>query len=85
MNLYRSNVAISISQFVSVLFGGHPDMTVASRIFVASQNGSTKAQELERILNVIFFWDDQHCKQAWLKDVAHASKVFHMQKEIKDA
>lgn len=85
MNPYLVSVATSLSQFGSVLFGGHPDMTISSRTFVAARKGSTKAQVFEKVINTLFFWDAEHCKVSWLRDVAHASAVFQIQKEIKDA
>ena len=85
MNYWR-NLAVAVSQALSTLFGGHPDMTISARVYLAARRGGERAQRWERRLNWLFAWlEEDHCRESFEADVRHASQVFRWQREILSA
>ena len=80
MRAYLHNVAVSLSQWLNVLIGGHPDMTLSSAAWVRSQLG--RGDTPRRIMDTLFWWDADHCKESFERDVRFASRVFHWQRQI---
>jgi hypothetical protein len=79
---YFLNIATSCSQFISTLFGGHPDFTISSRTYLAAARGSDRALVWVRVLDTIFWFDEDHCRGSWLKDVKNSEFVRDAQKSI---
>jgi hypothetical protein len=79
---YLLNIATALSQLLSVLTGGHPDLTLSARVYVASRTGSTVGLYLETVLDAVYWFHPNHCFKSWLEDVQHASRVFTIQREI---
>ena len=55
-----------------VLFGHH-DMTVSARCYI---NRDRKGWGVAyKVINKIFFWQDNHCRESFLADVLFAEEV----------
>ena len=64
-----NRIATWASQTVNVLLlFGHPDQTVSSRAFV---HGGWPM----RVIDFLFFWEPDHCKQAFMRDVKFAQQI----------
>jgi ABC-type spermidine/putrescine transport system permease subunit II len=62
---YLKNILISIDQFINTLLNGNPDETLSSRAFKLRKKGTYWASN---IINGIFFWQQNHCKESKEKD-----------------
>jgi hypothetical protein len=82
MSDYLRNLAVIPSQAVHALFGGNPDLTVSAAVYVAAALGSERARFWLRVLDRIYWWDEDHCRESWLRDVGHASRVMRTQHDI---
>ena len=71
------------SQTLNVwLLMGHHDQTVSARCYVNRHN---KWWNLCRnIVNTIFFWETDHCKKSFLKDVEYAKEILNYHTTEKD-
>ena len=71
---YLTRVAAWLSQGVNcALLNGSPDQTVSARAYVNRSDpvwGSTY-----HTINVIFFWQEDHCRDSHLADVNFAREV----------
>ena len=56
-----------------VLLGGHHDQTVSARAYVHQHECGWGIAY--RIINVLFFWQENHCRQSYLADVEFAKEV----------
>ena len=56
-------VLIAIDQFFNTLFAGYADETLSSRIYRHASKG--KRVWLYNFVNLLFFWQDDHCKEAY--------------------
>ena len=83
MKAYLTNLAVSLSQLLNTLRGGHPDFTLSASAYVAAIEGNARAQFAVRWLDRIFFWDYAHCASSWQRDVTHASHVLRKQADIR--
>jgi hypothetical protein len=63
---YLLNNAISIDQFCNTLAGGSPDETLSARAYRLAQQGKPMPQA---IINALFFWQPQHCYQAYMSEI----------------
>ena len=60
-----------------VLFGHH-DTTVSARCYI---NRNRKGWGVAyRVINKIFFWQDDHCRESFLADVLFAKEVLAIHK-----
>lgn len=67
------NVAIGIDQLVNTFFGGTPDETLSSRCFrLARINNqpSSIAEFAMKQIDKLFFWQKNHCYNAFLTELA---------------
>jgi len=72
-------IAAWLSQGVNViLLGGSEDMTVSARCHV-NQN-QPKWSTTRKVLNAIFFWQEDHCKTSFAQDEKHAIEVLTINK-----
>ena len=71
---YLTRVAVWLSQGINcVLLNGSPDQTVSARAYVNRSDpvwGSTY-----HMINVIFFWQEDHCRDSHRADVNFAREV----------
>lgn len=66
---YFWDVVSALSQVVNALAGGLPCESVSGRAY------RTKSW-LYPVLNTVFFWDDDHCKESFMSDVSDADLFF---------
>lgn len=63
----------------TVIFNGHPSETISGRCWRLrlERPGNRWWWRLCRVVNVLFFWQENHCKVAYLTDISYASdRVF---------
>lgn len=73
---YLTCAAAWISQGVNcLLLGGHHDQTVSARAYVNRHRCGWGIAY--RIINVLFFWQDNHCRESHLADVEFAKEVLN--------
>ncbi|AWB55732.1 TPA: DNA helicase UvrD [Pasteurella multocida] len=72
MSKYLLNIAIAIDQGFNALFFGSPDETLSSRAYrgaVLAEQPKKKWLFSYKAINKIFFWQKDHCKQAYESEV----------------
>jgi len=52
----------------ALLFGGNPDESMSARAW-------RENRPIYKVINKIFFWEDNHCRNAHLTDVQHAEEL----------
>lgn len=55
-------VLVAIDQLLNTLVGGYADETLSARAYRRKLRGKPW---LSRIINVMFFWQNNHCKTAY--------------------
>jgi len=80
MKGYFHHIFVSLSQLTNTVMGGHPDMTISSAAWVKSQTG--QGDKVRAMMDTLFWWDADHCKESFERDVKFASRVFHWQRQI---
>ena len=60
-------ICVALDQVVNTIFGGYADETISSRSHRAYVSG--KRKWTRNILNVLFFWQDDHCKEAYESEI----------------
>ncbi len=63
---YFENLAIAFDQLLNALFNGACDETLSARAHRLSIE--RERHWPKRILNAIFFWQDDHCKEAYYSE-----------------
>jgi len=61
---YISRVSIQASILLNVLFGGKLNQTVSATQHQRKRDGKINFAWL---IDSIFFWDTEHCMEAWIK------------------
>lgn len=56
-------ILIALDQFVNTLLCGYADETLSSRSYRLYTSGKLKWPM--KVINVIFFWQDNHCKESY--------------------
>ena len=56
-------IAVAIDQLVNAVFGGYADETISSRSHRAYVDG--KRKWMRNLINAMFFWQKDHCKEAY--------------------
>jgi hypothetical protein len=55
-------VLVALDQLVNTLAGGYADETISSRAYRGKLKGRPR---LARIINGLFFWQADHCREAY--------------------
>ncbi len=63
------NLGIACDQLLNVLLLGSPDETLSSRSYRADRDGKVFGRTFRPLIDLLFFWDDQHCHAAYLAEV----------------
>ena len=63
-------VLIAIDQLANTLLGGFADETISSRAYRAFAEG--KARWPMRVIDALFFWQHDHCRQAYDSELERA-------------
>lgn len=66
MSNYIVQVAIAVDQLGNALLGGWADETISSRAF--RQQQKRRWYVAYRVINAIFFWQENHCESAYLAE-----------------
>lgn len=67
MNEYFTALGSVISAFFNVvLLRGHPNESISGRTY-------REGWKIEPIINMIFFWEPDHCRNSYLSDVIWAT------------
>lgn len=70
MSTYLWGVAEAISQLFNALLGGNPNMTLSARAYVNRER--PRWRTAYKTLNRVFFWQEDHCRASWTKDIMFA-------------
>lgn len=63
------------SRFLNAaVFGGSTHQTTSARAFIEPW------PRRQRFINALFFWQDNHCKRAWQREVENARKTLQRAK-----
>lgn len=61
---YLLRVLVAIDQLGNTLLGGRCDHTISGRIGINAIRGKKWALVCEKVVNAMFFWEDDHCRSA---------------------
>jgi len=56
-----------------LLFNGHPDESLSARAW-------RENRPVYKIINKIFFWEENHCRSAHLTDIKRAEELLNINK-----
>lgn len=68
MKQYLLNNAIAFDQLVNTLLGGSPDETMSARAFRSEQQGKLLGKFFRPIIDLLFWFDVNHCNKAYLAE-----------------
>jgi hypothetical protein len=68
MAQYLLNLGIAVDQLFNVLLGGWPDETLSAAAHRYAPY-SMRWNIVRKLLNLIFFWQDDHCLDSYLAEV----------------
>ncbi|MEZ7684876.1 hypothetical protein O3683_02030 [Neisseria flavescens] len=72
---YMRNIAIATDQLANAMIAGSPDETVSSHVYrgaVLATHPTRVARMAYRVINTLFFWQDDHCRAAYLREKQRA-------------
>ena len=79
---YLSNLWVMASQMANtILLAGNPDQTISARAYVASYSGKRWPMLL---INGVFFWQSNHCRESHNQDVENAVRVMNIERRIRE-
>ena len=64
MSGYFLRLAIAIDQLFNAVLGGRPDHTISGRCGYHAKNGKKWAIVCEKIIDTLFFWQKNHCRES---------------------
>lgn len=66
---YVGRVLVSVTQLINSILGGYPDESTSSRAYRLRRNFFWGFAM--NIIDKAFFWEDEHCKNAYLSEAAY--------------
>lgn len=77
-------VAIAFDQLLNAVLGGYADETISARVYRNRKKSKWWAMWL-KIIDKIFFWQDDHCFQSHLNELErkHFPKFYRKNNECK--
>jgi uvrD/REP helicase len=72
---YMRNIVIAADQLANAMIAGSPDETVSSRVYrgaVLAVHPNRAARMAYRTINALFFWQEDHCRAAYLREKQRA-------------
>lgn len=69
-------VLVALDQLVNTFFGGYADETISSRSHRAYVSG--KRKWTRNLFNAMFFWQDDHCKEAYESEMERTQLPLEM-------
>jgi hypothetical protein len=82
VKLYFLNLMIAIDQLINAILLGSPDETLSSRAYRAELNSKIFGKILRPVIDVIFFFDKEHCKYSYLAEIQKRQLPAHFQRYI---
>lgn len=67
MKQYFINILLGLDQLINTIFNGEPDESLSSRAYRMYAKGKNKW--VMKTIDLIFFWQHEHCKQAYESEV----------------
>jgi hypothetical protein len=67
MSTYITQVLIAVDQLGNALLAGWADETLSSRSY--RQNKKMRWRIMEKVINTIFFFQPDHCRQAYEAEI----------------
>lgn len=80
MSKYLNRVGTSASIFLNVITGGKSNQTLSARQYARYRQGKPN---LVWIIDEIFFLEDDHCMESWIKWEIISKAIKHYDKEYK--
>lgn len=83
----KQNYWIGLGDILSTLFGWlfrytrNTNQSTSGRAFEKYLEGSGSARKL---INLAFFWQDDHCKAAWIADEKRAKEDVLLKKKVRE-
>lgn len=68
MKRFFHQFLIAVDQLFNVLFGGWADETLSARSYRLSPESRFWRMTM-KVIDGIFFWQDHHCRSAWISEV----------------
>lgn len=72
MKRYLLNNLIALDQLANTLLAGEADETLSSRAHRMREKGHRWWGWTARFIDALFFWQLEHCRNAWLSEVTRA-------------
>jgi len=69
---YFFRLAVALDQFCNALLFGYPDETLSCRAWREAQAGRVLWKALRLFIDLLFFWQSGHCREAWLSEQRRA-------------
>lgn len=63
MKQYLLQLFIAVDQLINTLFFGWADETISARCY------REKRKFFEKVINLLFFWQEEHCRDAYYSEV----------------
>ena len=63
-------ICVALDQLVNTIFGGFADETISSRSHRAYVSG--KRKWTRNVINALFFWQADHCKEAYESEMSRS-------------
>lgn len=60
-------ILVAVDQLMNTFFGGYADETISSRSHRAYVSG--KRKWTRNVINALFFWQKDHCKEAYESEI----------------
>ncbi len=70
---YAMNVLAALSQLLNALLFGDCNMTFSARCHVRQDEPLFAV--LRPVVDALFWFDDDHCRSSWLRDIEFSHKV----------
>ena len=64
---YLHQLAIAVDQLFNALLAGYADETLSARAY-RSQHKKRRWKILRKVIDGIFFWEDEHCFNSYLSE-----------------
>lgn len=84
MKEYFLNLVSSLSNFLNVILGGENSMTFSSRCHIGYWEDKMIFIVLRNIINNIFFYQEDHCRMSFMRDVYYSRKILSIYNKYKD-
>lgn len=78
MDAWLLQVLIGLDQLVNTLVGGFADETLSSRAHRMREKGQPYWRWTAAFIDMLFFWQKEHCKAAWHSEMKRLQLPPHM-------